>query len=37
MSVTCPAYDAYLNKKLKDYDYPASKIKKALANVPKVK
>jgi tryptophan synthase beta chain len=30
------AYDAYLNKKLTDYEYPESLIKKALTKLPKV-
>jgi len=30
------AYDAYLNKKLVDYEYPESLIKKALTKLPKV-
>ncbi len=31
------AYDAYLAKKLVDYEYPAKSVKKALAKLPKVK
>lgn len=31
------AYDAYLAKKLADYEYPAKLVKKALAKLPKVK
>ena len=31
------AYDAYLAKKLIDYEYPAKLVKKALAKLPKVK
>ena len=30
------AYDAYLAGKLRDYDYPAEKVKEALASLPKV-
>jgi len=30
------AYDAYLAGKLQDYDYPAEKVKEALASLPKV-
>ena len=30
------AYDEYLSGKLKDYEYPAEKIKEALADLPKV-
>ena len=30
------AYDAYLNKKLVDYEYPESRIKEALTKLPKV-
>ncbi|MFC1870454.1 TrpB-like pyridoxal phosphate-dependent enzyme [Chloroflexota bacterium] len=30
------AYDAYLSGKLKDYDYPAEKVKEALADLPQV-
>jgi tryptophan synthase beta chain len=30
------AYDSYLSKKLTDYDYPAEKVKEALASLPKV-
>ncbi len=30
------AYDAYLSGKLRDYDYPAEKVKEALAHLPKV-
>ena len=30
------AYDAYINKKLIDYEYPSSLIKEALAKLPKV-
>jgi len=31
------SYDAYLSKKLIDYEYPAKLVKKALAKLPKVK
>ena len=30
------AYDEFLSGKLQDYDYPAEKVKEALANLPKV-
>jgi len=30
------AYDAYLNGKLEDYEYPEEKIKEALAHLPKI-
>jgi tryptophan synthase beta chain len=30
------AYDAYYDKKLIDYEYPAELVKQALANLPKI-